>query len=518
MIKKTLFSGKDVIVHYAGTGTNYNVIVFRCAGNLPLFLKNGKRIETDWPHFLNLEGTFASEEVNEIYVEALHQHLYQTPEMEQAIKAIKDVLNKNSINVTFGLSMGATAAVDLAPEFNATFIALSPAGTLSGTLPLSPRVKILQEEYHYGPSNIERGLCKKSKGYIFFDYFYKLDRLHAYFIRSRTKAQILNEPYWGHSNAHKLNEVIKLNELVYSVLKGKFNLRDLKHKMYKAYYNNAHPNYILFLLKEYFKKKREEDLQTYLEKHIDMNRIAHMHTVIEKLRDMQQLTLFEQFTKQAYEKNPKNSKTQIFMNELIAYEKFAINFEQDSLSFLEKIYTDNKCSPSIYLLFATALEFFGQPDKAIEVIQTGIKRYPVDSQLLFRKTCLTNRSLDMHLVANTNLVKGKYTVINKNIYKIVNPNMEKIPCGISLKNIVTGEYLRHQDGKIMDSSYTDSNLFLFDSTYIAYINNSYDISFKCTNISLPNHFITRIKDFCGINAFFNKEKEDLILFSLFKRI
>lgn len=97
MAKKTLFLGNDVAVRYTGNGTRYNVIVFRCAGNLPLIMKNGRVIPATWPHFLNLEGFFASDEVNEIYVDAFHQHLYQTPEMAEAMRAIKSVLTNSSV-------------------------------------------------------------------------------------------------------------------------------------------------------------------------------------------------------------------------------------------------------------------------------------------------------------------------------------------------------------------------------------------------------------------------------------
>ena len=61
MAKKTLFLGNDVAVRYTGNGTRYNVIVFRCAGNLPLIMKNGRVIPATWPHFLNLEGFFGHE-------------------------------------------------------------------------------------------------------------------------------------------------------------------------------------------------------------------------------------------------------------------------------------------------------------------------------------------------------------------------------------------------------------------------------------------------------------------------
>ena len=40
--------------------------------------------------------------------------------------------------------------------------------------------------------------------------------------------------FWGHSNANKLNEIIKLNDLVYQILHKTFDITSIKQKMHNA--------------------------------------------------------------------------------------------------------------------------------------------------------------------------------------------------------------------------------------------------------------------------------------------
>ena len=518
MAKKTLFLGNDVAVRYTGNGTRYNVIVFRCAGNLPLIMKNGRVIPATWPHFLNLEGFFASDEVNEIYVDAFHQHLYQTPEMAEAMRAIKSVLTNSSVNVTFGLSMGAFGAIEFSKELNATFIALSPSATYSGLLPISSRSQALLDEYHYAPSNIEKGLCKECNGYVFVDCKHAVDKIHAYYIKNHTKCQILNEPFWGHSNANKLNKIIKLNDLVYQILHKTFDITSIKQKMHNAYYSNAHPRYVYFLIQTFFEKKIDKDLYTFLSEHIDINKLSHIHAAIEKLREINKLEYLKQFTQIAYEKNPKNTKTKLFIDELNAYEKFVINMDKDSQYFFEKLYLENKCSENIYLLYSINLELLGNISKAIDVLHKGISRFPNSSSLHLQLNYMKKRSMFMEYVSNSKSLYGYYTVIDKQIYKIVNPNMDKIQDAVSFKNIITGNYIRHQFGKIKSHPFENKNLYKLDSTFLIYKTKNSNFCFKCCNITLSNHFILRDKSFYKISPFNMDSKINSIEFSIFKYI
>lgn len=63
------------------------------------------------------------------------------------------------------------------------------------------------------------------------------------------------------------------------------------------------------------------------------------------------------------------------------------------------------------------------------------------------------------------MIKGKYIYLGCNLYKFVNPNKFELSEAVSLMNIMTGEFARHQGGIIIDSSYEADELFLYDSTF-----------------------------------------------------
>ena len=304
-MKKVLFSGKDVEVRYNGDLKNkYNVIVFRCAGNLPIILKDGTRIEPIWPYFMNFEDVFVSESVNEIYIEPFYQHMYQTEEMNEAINSIKKVLSPYSINVTFGLSMGGFGAINFCEELNAIFIALSPSATHTGILPISKKVRMFCLDYNIPPSNIELGKNINSKGYLFFDYYNIVDRKHAFYIKDKTKAVIINEPFWGHSNADKLNECINIKELVYLVLENKFSIKDFKLRMKKSYYKNPHVRYIKYIISK-FLKSNKTDVISYMKSIVDIESIKNLINISSSFIDISKYKYALIFLEKAYLINKK---------------------------------------------------------------------------------------------------------------------------------------------------------------------------------------------------------------------
>ena len=86
------------------------------------------------------------------------------------------------------------------------------------------------------------------------------------------------------------------------------------------------------------------------------------------------------------------------------------------------------------------------------------------------------------------MIKGKYIYLGCNLYKVVNPNKFELSEAVSLMNIMTGEFARHRDGIIIDSSYEADELFLYDSTFkFQVIDNS--VTLFCTNPDMQIHYI-----------------------------
>lgn len=506
-MKKILFSGKDVEVRYNGEIKNkYNIIVFRCAGNLPLILKDGTRIEPTWPYFMNFEDFFVTDEINEIYVDAFNQHSYEVAEMKEAIQSIKKIIPPDSKNITFGLSMGAFGAVNFSRDLNAIFIAISPSATFSGFLPISKRMKIYSDSYKLGPSKIEQGFCKECFGYVFYDYYFTIDRIHAYYIRNNTKAKIFNNPFWGHSNAHKLNECFKIKEIVCEIFNNTFDLSMIKKRMHDFYFKSSHVNYIIFLINNFYKKKINKNLKEYLKNKIDLKNIIHLQMISEYLLKINKRQEALGFAKEAYKINSKNKKTQdiiikcIDLNneklekkDLEIYEEWKASslFYSGKIKEAESIFSKlNKFyEMSSFYEYAICLELLDKNIQCCKVLNNALNICSNDSTI--------NKYLQCHKARITNFIYGphlnllnSYIFINNNMYKIVLPNYNEGLNGCySFINIKNSKYLRHQNGKLIESNKIDTLLFKFDSSFIVYNNFNNKISLRCSNLNLTNLFV-----------------------------
>ena len=86
------------------------------------------------------------------------------------------------------------------------------------------------------------------------------------------------------------------------------------------------------------------------------------------------------------------------------------------------------------------------------------------------------------------MIKGKYIYLGCNLYKFVNPHKFDLSEAVSLINVMTGEFARHRDGIIIDSSYEADELFLYDSSFkFQVIDNS--VTLFCTNPGMQMHYI-----------------------------
>lgn len=537
-MKEVLFSGKDVEVRYNGDIKNkYNVIVFRCAGNLPIILKDGTRIEPSWPYFMNFEDVFVSEHVNEIYIEPFHQHMYQTEEMKDAIRSIKKVLSPYSINVTFGLSMGGFGAINFCEELNAKFIALSPSATHTGILPISKKVEMYCLDYNIPPSNIELGKCIKCNGYLFFDYYHMIDRKHAYYIKEKTNAVIINEPFWGHSNADKLNECINIKELVYLVLENKFSVKDFKRRIKNAYYKNPHIRYIKFIISK-FLKSNKTDVISYINHNIDIKSIKNLINISSAFIEINEYKHALVFLEKAYLINKKNSKVINLLNvcylniknihiyadcsifdevcsdkskkykygcELL--NKGNVNEALNIFSYLVEKYPDDVIS---FKYMIKSIEYLYGSKSAFDIIDSKYKKYNDNIVSGYRDGLYMMCSINSYNID----IDGCYIYASNSIYKIVKKTIGQLVL-FSFINYKTGRYLRHCNGLMKESIYSNDEIFQFDSSFFVTIVDNKKILIQCSNPNLLCWFVSNDNDICRISRFDKKNGINHLLFDVF---
>ena len=78
------------------------------------------------------------------------------------------------------------------------------------------------------------------------------------------------------------------------------------------------------------------------------------------------------------------------------------------------------------------------------------------------------------------MIKDKYIYLGCNLYKFVNPHKLDLSEAVSLMNMMTGEFARHQDAIIIDSSYEEDELFLYDSSFKFQVIDNF-VTLSCTN-------------------------------------
>lgn len=88
------------------------------------------------------------------------------------------------------------------------------------------------------------------------------------------------------------------------------------------------------------------------------------------------------------------------------------------------------------------------------------------------------------------MLEDKYIFLGCNLYKVAQSNKFNLSNVISLVNIMTGEFARHYNGIIIDSSYEEDELFLYDSSFFVEIENNL-ITLYCSNPGLETHSIVK---------------------------
>ena len=86
-----------------------------------------------------------------------------------------------------------------------------------------------------------------------------------------------------------------------------------------------------------------------------------------------------------------------------------------------------------------------------------------------------------------NNIINKYVLLGNNLYKIVNSTLKNINY-VSLYNEINNTYIRHQNGRIIENTFSDDELFLKDSSFMPIIKNN-EIKFNCSNEGLHDYHI-----------------------------
>ena len=89
---------------------------------------------------------------------------------------------------------------------------------------------------------------------------------------------------------------------------------------------------------------------------------------------------------------------------------------------------------------------------------------------------------------NMNLATSEfYIVVGNNIY-VSSPSNVNVENGVSFKNISTGKYLRHYGGRIIESNFSDTDIFKYDSTFVLCNIGKY-VTLSCSNGELVDMYV-----------------------------
>lgn len=239
--------------------------------------------------------------LNRIYIQTSENDWYQRDGVKEAINYIKN-FKKENIYISYGGSMAGYAAIEFSRELNADFfLSLSPQfsfeekylSSINDNRWMKDRL-YLQDNGYTIKSNNNTGINLNSKGIVFYDPLFVLDRKHAESIKTNTQAFLIKS-YGTHHHAgvavnHLLNIVNLLKEIGETIRK-KENISPLLEKItntieksdFKKLVIEKDVDYLAFANVDIIRKI---DINSWVEIHRsgDENYISH---VIKYLEDNQ---------------------------------------------------------------------------------------------------------------------------------------------------------------------------------------------------------------------------------------
>lgn len=206
--------------------------------------QSGYPIETD--RFTDREpGVAFQSGYNEFIVDSSSNNWYQTDEIIEVIKLIKEHNPVGAKIITWGTGMGAYACINFAEMLDAyRYIAISPQFSLHPEhRPLEDNrwwveTKFLNFDYDY----IHSGVLRNRRGYIFYDKA-SSDIHHVVPILNNTAGIGFSIPWFGYPCGTTLDQVYGLNAIMKEVADDEFDAVRF-HSEFKTRFKNALPNLI----------------------------------------------------------------------------------------------------------------------------------------------------------------------------------------------------------------------------------------------------------------------------------
>lgn len=211
-----LFDGKDVIAHTLECGSEKVIVSFQPWSAIPF----GEADAKDAHGFG--ETVFSKHGYDEIHITPRCNNWYQTPEMAQVIKLVKERVGSRA-GVTYGSSMGGYGAVAFSGPLNLPCVALTPQFSIDQEIvPFETRWQNEAAKIIF--DNTFLGQAPRARGYVFYDNIQPLERGHAELIQENTDCRLVPCPYTGHAITTHLNTTFGLRKLVTEVIDGKFDI------------------------------------------------------------------------------------------------------------------------------------------------------------------------------------------------------------------------------------------------------------------------------------------------------
>lgn len=214
---ETAFNGRDLVLEVCDGGHPVSIVTFQAHDP-------GLQALTPGPFLYGFgKGLFAPAGFNEFIIKRSRNHWYQTAEMIEVARLIRQRAGQGRL-VTYGGSMGGFAAINFAPLLQADcFIALSPLhdiapGNEAGETRWQADADLLDFPYNL----IRSGACRAASGFVFYCRT-SPDARHAALIARDTAARLLPVAYGGHPCSFYLNDTYGLKALVQEIATGTFD-------------------------------------------------------------------------------------------------------------------------------------------------------------------------------------------------------------------------------------------------------------------------------------------------------
>ena len=204
---------------------------------------NKVRNQKERSNFLEIEKNchITKKGLNRIYIQTSENDWYQRDGVEEAINYIKN-FKKENIYISYGGSMAGYAAIEFSSELNVDFfLSLSPQFSIEEKYLSSINDKRwmedrlhLQDNGYTIKSNNNKGINLNSKGIVFYDPHFELDRRHSESIKTNTQAFLIKSYGTHHHSGVAVNHLLNIVDLLKEIggaIRKKEDIKPLLEKI-----------------------------------------------------------------------------------------------------------------------------------------------------------------------------------------------------------------------------------------------------------------------------------------------